>query len=99
MNALLIEWQLKVSGRSNSLVMEVVKNLAATPYCTIKHIAEKLGVAFTTAQRAIIKLEELGIVSQRSEGKRGRVYCAKAILDILEEPTKIRENLDGTLQS
>jgi ribosomal protein S25 len=77
----------------------IAKNLALTPYCTTKNIVDKFGVAFTTAQRAIVKLEELGIVSQRSEGKRDRVYCAKAILDILEEPTRIRENLDGILQS
>jgi Fic family protein len=98
-NALLIEWQMKVSSRSGSIVLEVVKNLALTPYCTTKNIAGKFGVAFTTAQRSIVKLEQLGIVSQRSEGKRDRVYCAEAILNILEEPTKIKENLDGILQS
>ncbi|MDE5057016.1 hypothetical protein OZD68_05505 [Wolbachia endosymbiont of Drosophila bicornuta] len=52
---------------------------------------------FTTAQRAIVKLEDLGIVSQTSQGKRDRVYCATDILNILEEPTKITENFDSTL--
>ncbi|BAO99598.1 putative uncharacterized protein [Wolbachia endosymbiont of Cimex lectularius] len=31
-----------------------------------------------------MKLEDLGIVSQTSEGKRDRVYCATDILKILE---------------
>ncbi|WP_265043905.1 hypothetical protein [Wolbachia endosymbiont (group A) of Scambus nigricans] len=60
-------------------------------------MVENLGVVFTTAQGAIVKLEDLGIVSQTSQGKRDRVYCAADILNILEEPTKITENFDSTL--
>ncbi len=60
-------------------------------------MVENLGVVFTTAQRAIVKLEDLGIVSQTSQGKRDRVYCATDILNSLEEPTKITENFDSTL--
>ncbi len=60
-------------------------------------MVENLGVVFTTAQRAIVKLEDLGIVSQTSQGKRDRFYCATDILNILEEPTKITENFDSTL--
>lgn len=54
-------------------------------------MVENLGVVFTTAQTANAKFEDLGI------GKRDRVYCAIDILNILEEPTKIRENFDSTL--
>jgi hypothetical protein len=50
---------------------------------------EKLGVAFTTAQRAIKRLERLEIVQQVGTSKRDRVYCAKALLDILEEPAQL----------
>jgi ribosomal protein S25 len=46
-------------------------------------------VAFTTAQRAIQRLERLGIVQQAGTAKRDRVYCAKALLDILEEPAQL----------
>jgi Fic family protein len=97
MNALIVGWQNGASGRSDRVVQEVIKNLALTPYCTIKHLSQKLSVSFTTAQRAIAKLEALGIISQVSQGKRGRVYCAEGILAILEEPTKIRENVDDAL--
>ena len=51
--------------------------------------AEKLDVAFTTAQRAIEKLQRLGIVRRQGDVKRGRVYCAQALLDILEEPARL----------
>ena len=42
-------------------------------------------MAFTTAQRAIEKLQKFGILKAVSDPKRHRVYCAKAILGILEE--------------
>jgi len=47
-------------------------------------------VAFTTAQRAIERLERLGIVKQSGDAKRDRVYCANALLEILEEPARLK---------
>ena len=41
------------------------------------------------AQRAIERLERSGIVNPVSEAKRNRVYCAQALLDILEEPAHL----------
>ncbi|MFI0348798.1 MAG: hypothetical protein ACH346_08615 [Chthoniobacterales bacterium] len=98
MNALITSWQMEVSGPSENKALMIVKHLAVNPFFTTKKIAENLGVAFTTAQRAIAKLENLKIITQLSQQKRDKIYCATKILDILEEPTKIRENLDGTLQ-
>ena len=46
-------------------------------------------VAFTTAQRAVARLEALGVVRQVNEAKRDRVYCATALLKILEEPANL----------
>jgi len=63
--------------------------LAANPFITAKGSVQKLGIAFTTAQRAIERLERLGIVQQIGTTKRDRVYCAKALLDILEEPARL----------
>jgi hypothetical protein len=50
-------------------------------------------VANKTAQRAIDRLEAARIVTLASEAKRNRVYCAGAILEVLEEPpqTSTRE--------
>jgi Fic family protein len=63
--------------------------LAANPYVTIKKAAHQLRVAFTTAQRGIEKLAKMGILAQVGTARRDRVYCAKAILGILEEPARI----------
>ncbi|MBX9622128.1 MAG: Fic family protein [Alphaproteobacteria bacterium] len=98
-NTIIERWQINIGNRSDGLTREIINNLAVNPYCTNKKITEKLGVAFTTAQRAIDKLVELDILRQTSKGKRDRVYCASDILIILEEPTKITEYLDGTLHS
>ena len=52
-------------------------------------LAQRLGVAFTTAQRAIDRLAAADVVTLASEAKRNRVYCARAILEVLEEPPRI----------
>src|SRR5580658_2741081 len=88
-NAKLAEWQKSVTGESTKTPMRVVELLAANPFITAKGCVEKLGVAFTTAQRAIERLERLGIVQQAGTAKRDRVYCAKALLNILEEPAQL----------
>jgi len=87
-NALIAHWQSCVDGETIHII---VTYLAVNPYITTKKMAERLGVAFTTVQRAIEKLEELGIVEKTSDVKRDRMYCATEILNILEEPTKISE--------
>lgn len=83
---LLEEWRSLVSGGGSPVPAQVLDLLASNPYTTTKGAAERLGVAFTTALRAIEQLQKRGILSQVSEGKRDRVYCAKPILQILEEP-------------
>jgi hypothetical protein len=49
-----------------------------------------LNLAYNTVMRAIAELERRRILRQVGEGKRGRVFCAQAILDILEEPAVLK---------
>jgi len=88
-NQKLSEWRHAVAGTSSKILLSIIDMLGANPYLTIKKVAEQLKVAFTTAQRAIERLENLSIVTETSKAKRDRVYCAKTILNILEEPTKL----------
>jgi len=88
-NQLLAQWQRKVSGESTNNPLRVVDLLGTNPFITAKGASEALGIAFTTAQRTIERLERAGIVKQVGEAKRGRVYCAQALLDILEEPARL----------
>jgi ribosomal protein S25 len=89
MNAKLADWQKQAAGESTSAPLRVVELLASNPFITAKSAADKLDVAFTTAQRAIERLERGRIVKTVSDAKRNRVYCAQALLDILEEPAQL----------
>ena len=74
--------------RERSRVPERVLDLfTENPFWTVKTLAERLEVAYTTAQRAIEQLESLGAVSLAAGERRNRVYCARAILDVLEDTT------------
>ena len=88
-NSKMVEWQKQVAGDSTNMPLRVVELLAANPFITVKGAAKKLEVAFTTAQRAIERLERLGVVKQLGDARRDRVYCAKALLDILDEPAQL----------
>ncbi len=89
-NDLLAEWRNKVAGYSTNTPLRVVDLLAANPFLTISGAASQLKLAFTTAQRAIERLEQNDIVQRISDAKRDRVYCAQALLDILEEPAHLK---------
>ena len=89
-NQLLAQWQKRVSGESSGNPLRVVELLGANPFITTNGVADKLGIAFTTAQRAIERLQRTNIIKQFGDAKRDRVYCAAALLDILEEPARLR---------
>lgn len=89
-NTLLEKWRMAVAGSSSKVPAALVNRLTENPYWTIKRVAQRLGVAYTTAERGVERLEALGIVTQTTDAKRDRVYCATAILKILEEPANLR---------
>jgi Fic family protein len=89
-NELLAKWQKKVSGESTDNPLRIVELLGSNPFIMIKGVDAGLDVAFTTAQRAIERLERAGIVKRVSDAKRDRVYCANALLKILDEPANLR---------
>ena|ERR1700726_969724 len=81
-NVILAQWQREVAGESTNTPLRIVDLLAANPFITATGIAGELGVAFTTAQRAIGRLERVGILKRATDAKRDRVHCAQALLDI-----------------
>ena len=94
-NELLQAWKIMVASSGSSVAVNIVERLAINPYVTINKIAEDLGVAYSTAQRGIQKLEAANIIQKTADNKRDKVYCANAILNILEEPTRISGEADG----
>jgi Fic family protein len=88
---LLARWREKLAGVPSRLPERAVELFVENPFWAVSKLAARLGVAFTTAQRAIDRLESAGIVSPTSEARRNRVYHARAILEILEGPTDSAE--------
>jgi Fic family protein len=92
-NDLLNKWKLRVASSSSHIPVDIVEYFAINPYLTIKQIATDLGVAYSTAERAIRKLTAENIIQQVGGNKRDKVYCATEILSVLEEPAKIYADL------
>ncbi len=88
-NSMLARWRREVAGSSSAVAVRLLDILAENPYCMVRRAADRLDVAFTTAQRAVDRLEALSIVRQVNRAKRDRVYCATKLLDILEEPADL----------
>jgi len=91
MNNLLDGWRRQLGARHTPTVAKLLDRLASNPFITTAGAAQHLGVAFTTAQRAIAALKDQGIVQQTSEARRDRVFCARALLEVLEEPTDVHQ--------
>ncbi|MCH9630155.1 MAG: Protein adenylyltransferase SoFic [Chlamydiia bacterium] len=93
-NELLTMWTFQAASSGSHVPVEIVEHFAVNPYLTINKIAEELGVAYSTAQRAVQKLESEKIIKQINTNKRDKIFCATKILDILEEPARIYSRLD-----
>lgn len=88
-NALLVRWR-RLAARSRSHAAgKLVELLAENPFWSIKGSAVRLKVAYTTAERAIETLRKASILSPVSKARRDRVFCARELLAILEEPARL----------
>jgi Fic family protein len=88
-DALVAGWRERIATASSRLPERALDLFVENPFWTVNKLAERLHVAFTTAQRAIDRLEAAAVVTLASEAKRNRVYCARAILEILEDPPSL----------
>lgn len=88
-NQLLAAWRKAAADTSSKVPLRLVEALGVNPYITLTGAARQLKVAFTTVQRAAERLQKLGIVKEVSGQQRNRVYCATALLSILEAPAQL----------
>lgn len=89
-NELLTNWRTKLSGQGGTKVaLRILDMIGGNPFLTPRGAEAELSLAYNTVMRAIEQLEKLKVLKNVSEAKRDRVYCAKAILDILEEPARL----------
>ena len=90
-DGLLSDWKQKLASGQSRLPERALDLFAENPFWTVRGVAGRLGVAFTTAQRAIDRLEDAGVVTRVGEARRNRVYWAGAILDVFEGEPRIGE--------
>jgi|SRR5579871_107738 len=88
-DTLVAGWRERIAGAPSRVPERALDLFVENPFWTVNKLAERLGVAFTTAQRGLDRLEAAGVVTLASQAKRNRVYCARAILEILEEPSRL----------
>lgn len=75
LNVILVQWQRQVAGKSSNTPLWIVDLMAANPFIFATGVAGELGVAFTTAQRAIELLESMEIAKLTTEAERDRIDC------------------------
>ncbi len=88
-NELLANWRGQAAKRASASSIALLDLLAENPFWTVNGVARRLSVAYTTAQRAVGALVKLGALAPTSAARRDRVFVARAILDILEEPARL----------
>lgn len=82
-------WRVRMTGLGSDAPARVLDLLAGNPFVTAKRVSEQLGIARSTASRAIDRLVGLGILVQTDDRSRDRAYCAQALLDVMNEPARI----------
>jgi Fic family protein len=88
-NGLLDQWRSSFAGSPSRTAMDLVSLLGENPYWTVPGVARRLEIAYTTAQRAVKRLEVAGVLLPLTDARRDRVFCAQAVLQILEEPARL----------
>ena len=90
---LLVRWREQLVGAQAGRPEQVLGLFVENPFWTVGGLAKALNVAYTTARRAVDRLEAAGIVSLVGAAKRNRVYCARAMLEVLEAPHVVNKEV------
>jgi Fic family protein len=89
-NGLMDQWRKRFGSSAGKAGLRLLDGLAANPYVTVKQAAEQMHVAFSTVQRSVDRMVKAGILAEVSGGRRHRVYCARTLLAILDEPAVLK---------
>jgi Fic family protein len=88
-NGQLARWREDFGGGGSKVALRLIDLIGANPFLTPRETERRLGVSYNTVMRAIAALEAGGVLTKVGDSKRDRVFCAREILDILEEPTRL----------
>jgi Fic family protein len=77
------EWRTRIAQeRAPALTLSLIDELFRSPMVTIPQVAKLLNVTYHSAQRHVDRLLNEGVLVQVSDQPSGRVFSARAILEI-----------------
>lgn len=88
-NRQLADWRGAFAGSGSKVPQQLIELIGSNPFLSPRDTERRLGVSYNAVMRAIGALESGGVVTKVGDSKRNRVFCAQAILDILEEPARL----------
>ena len=88
-NGQLARWREDFGGGGSKVALRLIDQIGTNPFLTPRETERRLGVSYNTVMRAITALEAGGVLTKVGDSKRDRVFCAREILDILEEPARL----------
>ena len=80
--ALREQYRWKVSGHARRLVDDLFR----TPFVTVPEAQQELGVSNATARKAVLELQEWGMLEELAARRWPRAYIARPILDAIQAP-------------
>jgi Fic family protein len=86
---LLGQWRADLVGATSKIPARLVELLGANPFLSPRATERRLKVSYNAVMRGITQLESRGILTRVGTAKRDRVFCARPLLDILEEPARL----------
>ncbi|WP_420445671.1 Fic family protein [Candidatus Poriferisodalis sp.] len=90
--------QARAAGiRTSSAAFRLLNALPQHPVVTAESAAELLSIEQRTAQRAVARLGDLGILEQRSAGRRNRVFECGDMMDAFTESARQQPAANLTL--
>ncbi|ADJ14574.1 filamentation induced by cAMP protein Fic [Halalkalicoccus jeotgali B3] len=67
-------------------VSQLSMEIFAQPYITVNEAKQMIDMAYRTANKAVDRLEEDGVLEETTGQSRNRVYRAKEVFDIIQKP-------------
>jgi len=66
-------------------VLQLMDMLLLNPFVSLPGVSDYLKITWPTAKASVERLVKLGILKEVSGRKRGRIYCAEELLNIVAE--------------
>lgn len=88
-------WRAQYSYRQGAAATRSLDVLAGYPIVTVGRLATLLDISFNAANRGADRLIERGVLTERTGGKRNRIFAAPDVLRIINRPFGAEPLLPG----